>query len=72
MNMNKTTDNYLKFYIDEQAAKQAAKTYNHTLNTKEYRNYKHLRVVVEGPENNFAVMDIKSAIASGFTYSWEV
>lgn len=30
----------------------------------------HLWVVVDGPESDFAVMDIKSAIAGNFMYRW--
>lgn len=35
-------------------------------------NRRDLFVVVDGPENNFAVMHIDDAIKGGFNYRWEV
>ena len=41
-------------------------------NRAHQRGDKQLVVLVDGPEDNFAVMDLESAIDNGFSYTWEV
>jgi len=41
-------------------------------NRAHQRGDKQLVVLVDGPEDNFAVMDLESAISNGFLYCWEV
>ena len=49
-----------------------ARDYMVMRNRAHQRGDKQLVVLVDGPENNFAVMDLESAISNGFCYSWEV
>jgi len=59
---------YCKFYKDEIDAKRATKSYNKSLSAKCFNKY--FRVTIEGPENNFAVVDFKTAYDMQVPYSF--
>lgn len=61
---------YLKFF----ASKERALDWMRMINTAAQRagNKRDLMVVTDGPEDNFAVMDLDSAIELGGGYTWEV
>ena len=58
----------LRFFDSENEARD----YMVMRNRAHQRGDKQLVVLVDGPEDNFAVMDLESAIENGFLYTWEV
>jgi len=61
---------YLKMFKTESAAMQYMRMKNRAC--KAAGNRCDLYVVCDGPEDDFAVMDIESAIEMGMGYKWEV
>lgn len=59
---------YVKFYKDDIAAKRAMKQYNNSLTRNCF--HKYFRVVIEGPQDNFAVVDFKTAHDMQVSYSF--
>ena len=59
--------NYLRFYDTEKDAIDAMRRHNRTIKTLRHRA-SDLRCVIEGPEDNFAVVDIDTAIMSDLQY----
>ena len=59
---------YVKFYKDEIEAKRAMKFYNNSLSKKCF--HKYFRVTIEGPENNYAVVDFRTAYNMQVPYSF--
>lgn len=57
---------YCKFYKNENDAKWAMRQHNKSLTRKVF--HKYFRVVVQGPENNYAVVDFKTASELGMGY----
>lgn len=66
--MKHKTD-YLRFYENEDDAVSAMRRHNRTIKTLRHRA-SDLRCVVDGPEDNFAVVDINTAIMSDLPYRW--
>ena len=60
------TQDYLRFFDTE----LEAEAHMRKLNRVAARNT--MFVLVDGPEDNFAVMDIDSAIENDFLYRWAV
>ena len=58
----------LRFFDSENEARD----YMVMRNRAHQRGDKQLVVLVDGPEDNFAVMDLESAIDNGFLYTWEI
>ena len=58
---------YCKFYNTKENAKQAMNIHNKSLTKKFFSKY--FRVVIDGPENNFAVVDFKTAYEMQVPYS---
>lgn len=65
----KTNTTYLKTFSNENEAMGWMKMKNRACAAA--GNRKELFVVCDGPENNFAVVDIKTAIELGGGYKWE-
>ncbi len=61
---------YLKMFKNENKAMQWMRMKNRACAAA--GNRRDLFVVCDGPENDFAVMDLKSAIELGNGYKWEV
>ena len=57
---------YIKFYETKEEAEKMMIMKNRSL-TKKYF-IKYFRVVIEGPDNNWAVVDYKTAYDIGATY----
>ena len=60
---------YCKFYDTEREAADAMKLYNNTLD-KGKSGIKHYRVMVDGPDDNYAVVDLDTAIDMGMGYQF--
>lgn len=56
---------YLKRFADKSAALERARLKNHANRMPGW-----LWVVADGPENDFAVLDLRSAIDMGLCYEW--
>ena len=65
---NRKSTEVLRFFDSENEARD----YMVMRNRAHQRGDKQLVVLVDGPEDNFAVMDLESAIENGFSYTWEV
>ena len=63
------TNEYMKMFKTEAAAMDWMRMKNRAC--KLAGNTRDLFVVTDGPENDFAVMDLKSAIELGSGYKWE-
>jgi hypothetical protein len=63
------TKKYLKMFKSENLAMDLMRAKNRAC--KLAGNFRELFVVTDGPENNFAVMDLKSAIELAGGYKWE-
>lgn len=61
---------YLKMFTAENAAMTWMRNMNRTRAAA--GNHRDVFVVTDGPEDDFAVMDLKSAIELGNGYKWEV
>jgi hypothetical protein len=59
---------YIKLYPTQREAEDAMRSYNGTLSDKAL--HKMMRVVIEGPENNFAVVDRNTAHEMGVGYTF--
>ena len=64
------TNEYLKMFKNENLAMDWMRMKNRAC--KLAGNFREMFVVTDGPENDFAVMDLKSAIEHGGGYKWEV
>ena len=58
---------HCKFYNTKEEAESMMKIYNKSLSKKCF--HKYFRVVIEGPEDNFAVVDHETAHDMGVAYS---
>lgn len=60
---------HCRFYEDYDEAYLMMKNYNHRLVKKDHR---YLRALVDGPDNNYAVVDIDTAIElnTGYAIAW--
>ena len=63
------TETYIKYFKNENDAKDWMLMKNRTSVDKSTRS---LKVVVDGPEDNFAVVDFRTAQELGCGYYWEV
>lgn len=59
--------NYCKFYKTKEEAENMMKINNKSLSKKCF--HKYFKVVIDGPEDNFAVVDHKTAYEMGVAYS---
>jgi hypothetical protein len=59
---------YFRSFTDENEAYQMMVLKNRAC--KKANNYKDAFVLVDGPDNNFVVMDDRSAIEGGFLYQY--
>lgn len=59
---------YIKIFKSEEQAFQLMVAKNRAC--KRAGNLKDIFVLVDGPENDFAVMDLDSAIENGFLFQW--
>lgn len=66
----KTNNKYLKMFKTENNAMHWMRMKNRACRLA--GNFRDMFVVTDGPENDFAVMDLKSAIELGGGYKWEV
>jgi hypothetical protein len=64
----KTTNSYLKFFADVDKAYNWMRMKN--ISCKAANNFKDLFVMIDGPENNFAVVDLNTAIDMNVSYEW--
>lgn len=59
---------YIRFYDTEIRALMACNDFNQSC--RNVGNYADCRVMVDGPDGNFAVVDIDTAIEAGFCYKF--
>jgi hypothetical protein len=57
----------MKFFENRQDAEMYMKNRNKTLTKKCF--HKYFKVLIDGPENNYAVVDFKTAYDMGVSYS---
>ena len=62
-------NNYLRFYETEEDAYSAMVRHNKILKIRKHRSAE-IYVMVDGPEDNYAAIDLNSAIEAGFTYTF--
>lgn len=60
------TESYCRFFETENAAMDRCEMKNRAC--KAAGNFRDIFAVVDGPENNFAVVDLKTAIELGGSY----
>lgn len=60
---------HLRFYEKEEDAYSAMRRHNQSLKSLKHRA-SYIRVMIDGPEDNFAVVDIDTALEMQVPYEW--